>query len=499
MPAAGALTIHVPHLAAGDDGEGPRRSLVLAGGGMRVAWQAGVLRALEEAGLTFAHADGTSGGTMNLAMLLSGLSPLEMCERWRTLRVRDFAALLPPRDYLRAPHLPALGGAAGIVGKVFPHLGIDVERIRDARGVVGTFNVCNHSEKTNESIEHRELELELLVAGVSLPVLMPAVRRDGSRYTDSVWIKDANLTGAVKRGSEELWIAWCIGNTPEYRDGPFNQYVHMIEQSANGVLFEEFDRVRDLNDEIRGGRSRYGQRRAVVAHVIRPRYPLPLDPDFYLGRIDAATLIAMGYRDARAYLAAIDREEGVQLTPAATRMEQPGRGVAWRERQAGRLAPLAGGTATGGSLTVELAAEVPDADAFMAGPRRAGRLVGRLEGPLVGDVLLREGTVALEEGALLYDGVFDRDGKAYRLAARREAGTAGSTFERLRALGALHVTLRDDEDTPLAGGRLAPAGGRLRAPLRALAVTNVSSTRQRVTTGAKFALFLVRALVARRS
>ena len=68
---------------------------------MRVAWQAGVLLALEEAGLTFAHADGTSGGTINLAMLLSGRSPLEMCERWRTLRVRDFASPLPLRDYLR--------------------------------------------------------------------------------------------------------------------------------------------------------------------------------------------------------------------------------------------------------------------------------------------------------------------------------------------------------------------------------------------------------------
>ena len=38
------------------------RSLVAAGGGMRVAWQAGVVRALQEEGLTFDHVDGTSGG-----------------------------------------------------------------------------------------------------------------------------------------------------------------------------------------------------------------------------------------------------------------------------------------------------------------------------------------------------------------------------------------------------------------------------------------------------
>ena len=95
---------------------------------MRVAWQAGVLKALEEAGLTFFHGDGTSGGTMNLAMLFSGLSPDEMCRRWRSLDVKDFVSLLPLRDYLKGLHVPALGDADGIVDKVFPHLGIDPAR-----------------------------------------------------------------------------------------------------------------------------------------------------------------------------------------------------------------------------------------------------------------------------------------------------------------------------------------------------------------------------------
>jgi predicted acylesterase/phospholipase RssA len=490
---------HVPHLAAGDgDRNVPRRSLVLAGGGMRVAWQAGVLRALEEAGLIFAHADGTSGGTINLAMLLSGHSPPEMCQRWRTLRVRDFASPLSLREYLRAPHLPALGDADGIVGKVFPHLGIEVERIHEARGITGTFNVCNHSTKTLESIEHPEIELELLVAGISLPVLMPAVRRNSSLYTDPVWIKDANLTGAVKRGAEELWIVWCIGNTPEYRDGPFNQYVHMIEQSANGALFEEFDRIRVLNDEIRHGRSQYGQRRPVVAHVITPRYPLPLDPDFYLGRIDAATLIAMGYRDARAYLAEIDAEGGVPLTPAATRMEQPGLGVIWRERHVGQLAALAasGARAAHARLTIELAVEIADAGSFIAGPRRSGRLVGRLDDPLVGDVLLRDGTVALEDGALVYKAAFDRDGRGYQLAARHAAGPANSPLQRLRELKVLQVSVRDDEGKSLAEGRLAPAGGPFAPTLSGLTVSGATSTWQRLTTAASFARFLLSALVS---
>src|SRR5262249_57340446 len=100
--------------AAGGAEQSARRSLILAGGGMRVAYQAGVLKALQQAGLRFFHADGTSGGIINLAMLFSGLSPDEMCQRWRSLQVRDFASLLPLREYAKGLHAPALGDADGI-------------------------------------------------------------------------------------------------------------------------------------------------------------------------------------------------------------------------------------------------------------------------------------------------------------------------------------------------------------------------------------------------
>jgi hypothetical protein len=325
-------------LAAGD-ADGPRRSLILAGGGMRVAYQAGVLVALEEAGLRFHHADGTSGGTFNLAMLLSGVTPAQACERWRALKLRSFAA----------PN--------GIRHRVFPALGVDVAKLRAARGIAGTFNVCDFAAKTCVAIPHEEADLDVLTAGVSLPIVSPAVRRGGRTLLDAVWIKDANLTEALRRGSEELWLVWCIGNHGEYRNGPFQQYVHMIEIAANGALNEELALVRE-----RGARL----------HVIRPRVPLPLDPDFFLGRIDASTLIAMGYRDAVAYL---QDPSGVTPDERATRMLDPVPGVAVRERA--------------GSL--RLTWEVDDLAAFEREPR--GTVVGDIDGRL-----LSGGRFAVERG-----------------------------------------------------------------------------------------------------
>lgn len=479
---------HIPALAADPaDPDAPRRSLVLAGGGMRVAWQAGALCALEESGLAFAHADGTSGGTINLAMLLSGRAPREMSERWRTLRVRDFAAPLPLREYLRAPRLSGFAGADGIVHRVFPHLGIDVEAIRSARGIEGTFNVCNHAAKTNEAIGHRDVDLQALVAGISLPVVMPAVRRGGVPYVDAVWIKDANLMGAVKRGAEELWLLWCIGNTTAYRDGPFHQYVHMIEQSANGVLFEELDRIAELNAAIRAGHSPYGQRRPVLVHVVKPHHPIPLDPDLFLGRTDAATLVAMGYRDAGRYLATMDGDRGVGLTPEATRMEEPGVRVFWRERYAGPLG------------RIELVAEVADAAAFVAGPRREARLVGRVQAGGVGDAMLRHGRAALEAGALVYEGSFDVDGRRLAVQGRREAPRDGSLGQRLRSLRRLHVVLREGTSGALVDeGHLLPdAGGTAPVPLPI--VMGAPSLSRRLVSAASFERLMASELLGRRN
>ncbi len=417
------------------DERGPKRSLLLAGGGVRVAYQAGVLRAFAEEGLSFHHADGTSGGTMNLAMLFSGLSPVEMCDRWRELDVLHFSSPMPLESYVKAEERMGLGDADGIVAKVFPALGIDIERVNAARGMEGTFNVCNFSRKTNEAISHRKVSLDLLVAGISLPIFMPPVEVDGTAYTDSVWIKDANLWEAVRRGAEEIWLVWCIGNTETYLPGFFNQYVHMIEISANGGVSEELDRIRDLNERIARDDSPYGQSRPIRLHVVKPEYPLPLDPDLFLGRIDVKTLIAMGYADTKRYLAQ-RTAEGVPLEPEATRMASPKIGVTFRETMAGSFAlgesdPQAGrrkGESDGHELKVRLAIDVRDLDRFRDDPEHAGTLHGELDFTPFGErIPVWRGVFNLFSPAddlklklMVYEMAFEHEGQPYYLAGRKE-------------------------------------------------------------------------------
>ncbi len=351
---------------------------MLAGGGMRVAWQTGVVQALTEHGLEFQHVDGTSGGIMTTGMLLSGQQPSEMARRWCDLEVRDFSSPLPVRDYLRGPWaLPALGDADGVVHKVFPHLGIDCEAIR-ASTVEGTFNVVDFVTKTCVAVPHTDVDDELLAAGMSLPLVMAPLKRGDRVWTDAVWVKDANVTEALRRGADEVWLVWCIGNSPYWGDGPLEQYVHMIEMSANGALFAELDAAATAGRSFR-------------LHVVRPRHPLPLDSELYAGRISTDTLVAWGYRDAWDYLDRAD-PEGVAHDASCTAMTEPPVGVRLTERLRGRLGHE--------DLTLQVTAELGLDDHPAAVP---ARVVGHIDhAPWGGRVLLADGRLEVDGSAVVY-------------------------------------------------------------------------------------------------
>jgi len=487
--------------------ENVNRSLILAGGGMRVAYQAGVLRALAEQGITFNHADGTSGGTINLAMLLSGLSPIEMMERWETLPVREFVSFLPIEKYFSDQGLPALGDARGIVAHVFPHLGIDIDKIRAARKLVGTFNVCNFTRKVSEVIPNDQLTIQHLVAGISLPIFMPAVEIDGSLYMDSVWIRDANLMEAVRRGADELWVVWCIGNTGEYHNGVFRQYVHMIEIAANGKLFEEFDQINEINRRIRNGEEVYGHREPIRLHLIKPAYPLPLDPDYYLGKIDAATLAGRGYTDAKQYLARGGPE--IAFTPEATKMEDETLGFTFREKMSGGFSlgvedPAAGvklGVDAGNTITLHATIDIQDLNRFLSDPGHLGSLTARIDYPQLGlNIPSTSGVFNLFSPTddptmkyMVYEAGFDSAGAKYYLAGRKEVKQAAIT-DLWKATTTLYTQLHEGTDKT---GRVVGAGiltlgvADLMAMIPTMHATNAKSPEEAAAAMTRFGRFFL--------
>ena len=432
-----------------------RCALILPGGGMRVAYQAGAVKALHDRGLRFSFADGASGGIMNLAALLSGITPDDLCRRWRALAPINFVSPRPLLTYFRFPAMGAFGDFDGIQRKVFPQLGIQIDKLRAIRSVRATFNVCDFVDKVVVPVPHSDLSLELLLAGISLPLITPSVRYNGRTYTDAVWIRDSNLIAAVQAGANELWVVWCIGNTPEYKDGLIEQYVHMIEMSALGALHTELAEIVSINDRIGRGERPYGHDQPIVVHIIKPRYPIPLDTDFLAGRIDSLTLVASGHRDASEYLATMS-PGGVALTPDSTKMQSPGRGVAFRETMTGRVAfgrtdPVAGyHDPAAVPFALHASIDIRDIDGFVADPFHAGELTGSVYSPRIGSELLSTGGVFRlfspsgladpKTTEMVYETGYKCDGKICYVRGRKYV-RVGWPWRAWRETTTLHVTL----------------------------------------------------------
>ena len=283
----------------------------------------------------------------------------------------------------------------------------------------------------------------------------------------------------MARGSDDIWLVWCIGNTGTYHNGLFRQYVHMIEMAANGSL------LRDL-----GHVAEHWPNRPVRLHVIKPQYPLPLDPAYFAGQIDAATLIALGYADARRYLDS-PAPLSAPWQPGVTQMREPPAGAAARLVLAGRFTRTspapgsvpgsvpAGRDGGGIELRLQLQARGLDGD---GGPR---------ELTVAGDVTvpgmrphtpIERGTAVLDPGA----------GLTLRLNWRDAAGSR--TLLAVPAAGGLAVSVSADGDGALIGtGTIAVTWRQLARTLASVHATDAGSAAQAARHAADLAMALLRA------
>jgi NTE family protein len=167
----------------------------------------------------------------------------------------------------------------------------------------------------------------------------------------------------------------------------------MIEMSAMGALLADFETA------AAAGRN-------FTLHVVKPENPLPLDPEFYLNRIDADTLIGMGYRDARSYLKGMTAE-GLPKDASCTAMTEPPAGIRFTERLGGQD----GGREVRLTVTVTLPLD---------GSGQQARLTGFLDhAPFGPRVFLAGGRVDVRGESVIYRASVRTGGAWHRLSVSR--------------------------------------------------------------------------------
>jgi predicted acylesterase/phospholipase RssA len=236
-----------------------KRSLILAGGGMKVAFQAGALQVwLDEAGLTFEHVDAASGGVFNLAMMCQGMTGTQIANNWRNFNPRagiDFNT----GELMKLLYADSIATLDNYRRNVFPAWGLDWREIRASK-LAATFNVYNFSQHRLEVIEPGNMTEDLLVACVSLPMWFPPVRIGNDLYIDSVYLTDANIEEAIRRGADEIWVIWTVSDKSQWNSGFVAQYFQIIETAAVGHYRVILERIARNNALVAcGERGEFGR------------------------------------------------------------------------------------------------------------------------------------------------------------------------------------------------------------------------------------------------
>jgi predicted acylesterase/phospholipase RssA len=408
----------------------PRRSLILAGGGVKVAFQAGVVQVLldEAEGLEFDHVDGASGGSFNLAMLCQGLSGRRIADNWR--RFRPLRVVQPNPGFLLGE---SIGRLEHLRDRVFPDWGLDFNAIREST-LDATFNIYDFTRHELIVVEPADMTPDLLLACVSLPMWFPPVRQRGEVLIDPVYITDANLEEAIHRGADELWVIWTVSRRGRWRRGFVNQYFQTIETAAYGHFKRTLERIEASNCALAaGGHGEYD--RPITVRTLYAE--IPLHYILNVSRAPFQRAVELGVKAGRDWC----RQIGIPLRAAEDVRRADISSVAFTEEMAGAVAPgeedpdrgYRRGRADGSRFKFHLTIDIEDVDHMLKDPSHEAPAWGWVEAPELG------GRLPVEQGTFnLFVNVGDQRNKEmrYRLFFRDSVG------RKLTLAGVKHI--RDD-------------------------------------------------------
>ncbi|GAC1416980.1 MAG: hypothetical protein NVSMB5_07370 [Candidatus Velthaea sp.] len=386
--------------------------MILAGGGMKVAYQAGCLQVFDQLDLRFDHVDAASGGCFNAAMLASGMTGTQIANQWRTMDPRAFTTL-DWRNYYKLIWNRAAGTSDGLK-KIFRDVWqLDYKQINTPGPTRYTFNHYDFTNKRVAIIENTELNEDTLIASASLMMWLPSVRdRNGNWMFDAAWCTDGNVGEAVRRGANEIWAIWTVSNTPELRDGFIAQYFHLIESIGNAKFLEEWNEIAAVNASIlnHGGpvpgrtpdlQLRAGYDPIVIKNLPPPpgrihidqhliRQEVPMHYLFNFSRDRAAAAVEMGVRDACVYARSAGLLPRCRCYPAV-HLKKPAPSVEFRETMRGFFMPgetdpetgEIRGRRAGNALTVVLDIATLDLDTFLHQPGHRATAGGTVDAPVL--------------------------------------------------------------------------------------------------------------------
>ena len=190
-------------------------ALVLSGGGSKGAIDVGLYRALTEQGIKIDFVVGSSIGAVNGAFIASGISPAELADMWRDLKVRNLYGFNWENlwKFFRSDSLYDHRRFRRFLEQYLP-----IQTFEELK--IPLIVTCTNLQTGEPVYIRRGNLLDTLMASVAMPGLFPPQTCHGAQLVDGSVSEDVPLEVAVSEGATTI-LAMQYNCCPR-SDGPLH-------------------------------------------------------------------------------------------------------------------------------------------------------------------------------------------------------------------------------------------------------------------------------------
>lgn len=304
-----------------------KKALVLTGGSVRGAYQAGAVKRLFENGYQPEIVRGISAGALNATYITNQIGMFRnLVPKWnRNISRKAYVETgkflvklweqkvtscdsIIEKQYFKAIIKALFNKFPGLVNnkplKRLINSVINKAYLKDSclDFAVGAVNIktgeMEYVDQFNEDI------MDYVIASTAIPFVMPVSNIKGKSYYDGGIRDSAPLKSAIKAGADEIVVVSCSPVNLSYKDIDTGNVLEVADRLMgvimNETLQNDLAAIERINKEIREGTCKDKSMREIRIKIIAPEESIPVKLTKF-NKKDISNMIDMGYKAAAKY------------------------------------------------------------------------------------------------------------------------------------------------------------------------------------------------------
>ncbi|TGM81772.1 patatin-like phospholipase family protein [Leptospira mtsangambouensis] len=286
-----------------------KRALVLSGGGARGAYQAGVLRYLEEIHWKPDIICGTSVGAINACAIGSGMNSSRLSELWLRLNQKNimrYSIWNMLKGLFRKKYYPLV---ETYPLKKFIHENLDFTKLNESKTkvIISAVNILSSELKF---FENPNLQIEHILASSAIPMIFPWQIIEGEPYWDGGVMANTPILPALTHEASEIVVVLLspvggmrVMDAPKTKDEALERLFELYllgsyRSVEQGLEYRKsvMKGLTPIENFLLGLRTEF--KNAKIS-VIAPKQMLGLVSILNFKKDQAELLLKQGYEDAK--------------------------------------------------------------------------------------------------------------------------------------------------------------------------------------------------------